>query len=306
MRIAVVGAGALGLYYGAMLQRAGNDVHYILRRDYDVVMKSGLHVFSVNGNFHLENVKGYKTAQEIGTVDLVLVALKTFANHAFSELITPLLADNSVILTLQNGLGNEEELAALFGEARIVGGVAFLCANRGEPGVLHHLGEGRVIIGEFCGNRTDRTFALSELFRKAGIPCRVVDELLKARWEKLVWNIPFNGICALTLKPVDALLRHGPTRKLIIDIMLEIIEAGNAQDIREKIKTSFADNLVSFSEGLGSYKPSMLIDRIERRQLELDAIFRNPLMLATQKGVSMPKVEELYALLDLSERDSEV
>ncbi len=306
MRIAIVGAGALGLYYGAMLQRAGNDVCYILRRDYEAIQAHGLRVLSVNGDFHLEKVKGYRTATEIGEVGLVLIGLKTFANHMFGELITPLVGKETIILTLQNGLGNEEALGMLFGAERIVGGVAFLCANRGEPGVVHHLGEGRIIIGEHNRYETDRTEKLAGLFRKAGIPCCVVAELKKARWEKLVWNIPFNGICTLVLKPVDVLLSHIETRKLVIDIMTEVIEAGNAQGITEKIKPSYADNLITFSEGLGPYMPSMLIDRIEHRQLELEAIFKIPLVTAMQKGIAMPKVEELYALLDLGEAHKQV
>jgi 2-dehydropantoate 2-reductase len=306
MRIAIVGAGALGLYYGAMLQRAGHDVSYLLRRDYHAVMENGLQVLSVNGDFHLDKVKGYDTASEMGEADLVLVGLKTFANQRFGELITPLVGDNTEILTLQNGLGNEESLAALFGADRILGGVAFLCANRGEPGVVHHLGEGRIVIGEHVNRDTVRIEALAELFQRAGIPCRFVSDLKKARWEKLVWNIPFNGICALMLKSVEDLLRHEGTRQLIIDIMHEVIEAGNSQDINDKIRPEFAAHLVRFSEGLGPYKPSMLIDRLEHRRLELDSIFSVPLAAAKEKGISMPKVEELYALLDLSEADNKV
>ncbi len=301
MRIAVVGAGALGLYYGAMLQRAGNDLYFILRRDYEAIKAGGLRVLSVNGDFHLEKVNGYKTASEIGEVDLVLIGLKTFANQMFEELITPLLGKETLILTLQNGLGNEDALAALFGAERILGGVAFLCANRGESGIVHHLGEGKIIIGEFDDIETGRAEKLADIFRNAAVPCNAVRELKKARWQKLVWNIPFNGICALMLRPVDILLRHNETRKLITDIMGEVIEAGNAQGIKDKLLPSFADDLISFSEGLGSYKPSMLIDRLEHRQLELEAIFRIPLSEAAKKGVSMPKVEELSALLDLSE-----
>jgi 2-dehydropantoate 2-reductase len=306
MRIAIVGAGALGLYYGAMLQRAGHDLRYLLRRDYQAIMENGLRVLSVNGDFHLDSVKGFKTASEMGEADLVLVGLKTFANHMFGELIAPLVGEKTTILTLQNGLGNEDFLADLFGAERVLGGVAFLCANRGEPGEVHHLGEGRIIIGEYARCETGSIEDLSKMFQLAGIPCRTVADLKKARWEKLVWNIPFNGICALMLKTVDVLLSHGGTRQLIVDIMHEVIQAGNAQDINEKIKAGFADSLVTFTEGLGPYKPSMLIDRLEHRQLELDAIFKVPLAAAKKKGVHMSKVEELYALLDLSEAESKV
>jgi 2-dehydropantoate 2-reductase len=301
MRIAIVGAGALGLYYGAMLQRAGNDVHFLLRSDYEAIRENGLQVFSVNGDFYLKKVQCYQAAQQIGEVDLVLIGLKTFANHKYNELIPPLLGRQTIILTLQNGLGNEETLADLFGADRILGGVAFLCSNRGEPGVVHHLGEGRIIMGEFNSADTTRTEMIAGLFCVAGVPCRAVPELKKARWEKLVWNIPFNGICALMKLPVDAILSHSGTRQLVIDIMEEVIAAANVQGIKEKIKMSLAQNMVQFSEGLGPYKPSMLIDRLESRPLELGAIFQVPLEAALLKGIKMPKVEELYALLDLGE-----
>ena len=118
MRIGIVGAGALGLYYGAMLQKAGCDVRFLLRRDFDAISARGLQVCSTGGDFHLPRVQGYRTPEEMGPVDLVVVGLKTFANGSFSRCIAPLLHGETAILTLQNGLGNEEELAALFGADR--------------------------------------------------------------------------------------------------------------------------------------------------------------------------------------------
>jgi len=302
MRIAVVGAGALGLYYGAVLQKAGNDVHFLLRRDFDAVAENGLMVYSVNGDFHLPHVKGYRTPEEIGEVDLVLIGLKTFANHRYSELVSPLLGKNTFILTLQNGLGNEEVLASLFGEERILGGVAFLCSNRGIPGVVHHLGEGRILLGEYTRTGTARADKFAAMFMEAGIECKAVPDLKRARWEKLVWNIPFNGLCALMLKPVDVVLSLDATKKLIINMMGEVIAGGNAQGLMKDMPNSLADKMVVFSENLGAYKPSMMIDRIEGRSLELDAIFGVPLIAAANHGVAMTRVEELHALLQLVEQ----
>ncbi|MEA5113807.1 MAG: putative 2-dehydropantoate 2-reductase [Geobacteraceae bacterium] len=302
MRIAVVGAGALGLYYGAVLQKAGNDVHFLLRRDFEAVMANGLTVYSVNGDFHLPRVKGYRRTEEIGEVDLVVIGLKTFANHRYSELISPLIGSSTLILTLQNGLGNEEALSALFGEERILGGVAFLCSNRGVPGVVHHLGEGRIILGEYTRKGTARAEKIAAMFVEAGVECKAVPDLKRARWEKLVWNIPFNGLCALMMKPVDELLSLDATRKLIIDMMGEVIVGGNAQGLMKDMPGTLAEKMVIFSENLGAYKPSMMIDRIEGRSLELDAIFGVPLEAAASRGVAMPRVEELHALLQLMEK----
>jgi 2-dehydropantoate 2-reductase len=303
MRIAVVGAGALGLYYGAVLQKSGHDVFFLLRSDYEVIKSDGLTVYSINGDFHLPKIKGFRTPTDIGVVDLVLVGLKTSANHLFGELITPLVGDNTLILTLQNGLGNEEMLAALFGKERILGGVAYLCSNRGKPGVVHHLGEGRILLGEYAQMDSTCTETIAACFRDAGVECRIVPDLKKARWEKLVWNIPFNGLCALTLKPVESLLKFEPTRRLITDIMEEVIHTANAQSLLKDIPASIAEKMVASSLKLGQYKPSMLIDRHEGRPLELEAIFGVPLRLAIAKGIKMPQVQQLYALLLLTEKD---
>ncbi|MRR55309.1 MAG: putative 2-dehydropantoate 2-reductase [Deltaproteobacteria bacterium] len=303
MRIAVVGAGALGLYYGAILQKAGKDVYFLLRSDYEAICSQGITVNSVDGNFHLPKVKGFRTASEIGTVDLVLVGLKTFANHLYAELISPLVGSQTQIITLQNGLGNEENLADLFGEEKILGGVAFLCSNRVKPGVVQHLGEGRILLGEYVRESKSRTELIAAVFRDAGIDCRIVSDLQYSRWEKLVWNIPFNGLCALMLKPVESLLLFEPTRNLIIDIMGEVISAANAQSLKKNVPLSLAEKMVASSKRLGHYKPSMLIDRLEAHPLELDAIFGVPLRRAYEKGVQMPRVQQLFALLQLTEKD---
>lgn len=298
MRIAIVGAGALGLYYGALLQRSGQDVHFLLRRDYDAIFRNGLMVYSIQGDFCLPVVQAYRDPQEIGPVDLVLVGLKTFANGSYPELIGPLVGEGTQILTLQNGLGNEEALADLFGEERIVGGVAFLCSNRGEPGEVHHLGAGRIILGEYRRINPDRVELLAAMFAAAGIECRATDDLRRARWEKLVWNIPFNGLCSLLQQPVNRLLTVPATRRLVREIMLEVIRAANAQDLSRLIPDGYADTMLEFTDNMGVYRPSMQIDREEGRQLEISAILVTPLDYGTRRGVAMPRVEMLVTLLE--------
>lgn len=298
MRIAVVGAGALGLYYGAMLQRSGEDVHFLLRRDYEAITREGLRVFSVAGDFTLPRVRGYRAPEEIGPVDLVLVGLKTFANDRFAALLGPLLGERTQILTLQNGLGNEEALSELFGAERVLGGVAFLCSNRGAPGEVHHLGAGRIVLGEYLPRDRERLDRLVAMFGTAGVECRATDDLKRSRWEKLVWNIPFNGLCAILQQPVDRLLSKEASRALVRGIMEEVIAAANAQELTRSIPAGYADSMLEFSDGMGTYRPSMQIDREEGRQLEIAAIFRTPLAYGWRRGISMPRVEMLATLLE--------
>jgi 2-dehydropantoate 2-reductase len=298
MKVAIVGAGALGLYYGALLQKSGVETHFLLRRDYAAVLKNGLRVYSINGDFCLPQVNAWRTPGEIGAADLVIIGLKTFANSSYHELIAPLLKKETLILTLQNGLGNEETLAAVFGGERIIGGVAFLCSNRGEPGTVYHLGAGRIVLGEFVRRDNGRLEELTEMFRVAGVDCRSTDDLKRARWEKLVWNIPFNGLAALLQQSVGRLLAVQATRTLILEIMREVIAAGNRQGLSSTIPESFADSMIEFTDNMGEYRPSMQIDREEGRELEIGAIFRIPLQFAAEKGIAMPRVELLATLLE--------
>ncbi len=302
MRVGVIGAGALGLYYGAMLQRGGHDVHFLLRRDYAAICADGLKVYSVNGNFILEQVQGYREAQQIGEVDLVLVGMKTFANDCLNELVRPLVGARTLILTLQNGLGNEDLLAESFAPEQIIGGIAFLCSNRGQPGEVHHLGEGRISIGNFASQDQARCEVLAKTFNAAGVPCTASDDLIRTRWEKLVWNIPFNGICALTGKDVTELLQHQPTRELVGAMMHEVIRAANHQELCSRIDAEeFVAQMITASDAMDHYRPSMMIDRLEGRTLELDAIYRIPLERASAANAPMPKVDTLYRLLSVGE-----
>ena len=303
MRVGVIGSGALGLYYGALLQKDGHDVHFLLRRDYQAISRAGLKVTSPHGDFHLTKVNGYQSSQEIGPVELVLVGLKAYANDHLAELARPLVTPETTILTLQNGLGNEEVLATAFGGEHVVGGVAFLCCNRGEPGIVHHLDQGSIRIAEFAQGLSTRVKQLAENFNQAGIPCEAFSDLTRIRWEKLVWNIPFNGLCALTGLATDRLLACSETRQLITEVMQEVIAAANSQGLSEPIEAEgYIERLLHMTAGMGAYRPSMMIDRQQASPLELAAIYGIPLERAANATTPMPRVAMLHALLEATEQ----
>lgn len=303
MRIGVIGSGALGLYYGALLQRAGHDVNFLLRRDYQAISQQGLKVTSPRGDFLLDAVKGYRDSAQIGPVDLVLVGLKTYANAHLTELVRPLVGAATTVLTLQNGLGNEEPLVEAFGAARVVGGVAFLCCNRGEPGTVHHLDQGSIRIAEFAGGQTPRLARLAEAFARAGIPCEACPDLVRIRWEKLVWNIPFNGLCALTGLPTDRLLAEPATRALVAEMMGEVVAAANRQGLAAPIDGEASiKRLLALTDGMGAYRPSMMIDRLQGSPLELESIYAIPLQRAAASAAPMTRVAMLHALLKVTEQ----
>src|SRR5215207_1962756 len=167
-RIAIVGTGALGGYYGGRLAQHGHDVHLLLRSDYDHVRRHGLAVRSVSGDFSLsaDRLHVYNDAAAMPAADCVIVTLKSTENHELPRLVTPLLHEKTAILTLQNGLGNEDDLARLFGGERVLGGIAFVCINRIAAGQLHHTEAGFIRLGEFAGEtgRSARAERIVEMF----------------------------------------------------------------------------------------------------------------------------------------------
>ena len=316
MKIGVVGCGALGSYYGAKLCRDGQETHWLLRSDYECVRAKGVRVRSVEGDFHV-NPRCARAPEEIGVCDLVLIGLKTTANGQFAKLLPPLVGENTAVVTLQNGLGNEAPLADLFGAKKILGGLCFVCLNRVEPGVIHHLAHGTIVLGEYERWPDPRTHDLASMIRHAGVPCKVTDDLERAHWEKLVWNIPFNGLGvasaagyeALTGEPwarriprstspclgTDQLLADPRWERLVRELMLEVIAAANALGF--KIPESLAAKQIERTRTMGAYKASTLIDFERGQPLELESMFLEPLRRARKAGVVTPRLAALGAVL---------
>jgi len=286
-----------------------------LRSDYEVVRREGVHIRSVLGDFHVRP-HAARDPREIGPSEMVLIGLKTTANHVFPELLPPLVDAHTLLLTLQNGLGNEEALARLFPVEQILGGLAFVCLNRLQPGLIHHIDHGRIVIGEFQRPPLPRTHELARLFQKAQVPCKVADDLAKAHWEKLVWNIPFNGLGVAAAAGYDAVLQGRlprptpalgpclPTDQLLADsrwyrlvreLMQEVIAAANA--LGHRLETSLADVNIERTRTMGAYRASTLIDFERGRPIELESLFLEPLRLARQAGLATPRLEALCRVL---------
>lgn len=314
MKIAVVGAGALGSYYGAKLLRRGEDLHFLLRSDYEAVKRRGVRVLSPEGNFNVRP-RCARTAEEIGECDLVLIGLKTTANDQFSRLLPPLVGERTAILSLQNGLGNVESLGALFGGETILGGLCFVCINRPSPGVIDHQAFGRIVLGEFNRWPEPRTHDLCSLFQNAGVPCLVTDNLRRSQWEKLVWNIPFNGLGVAGLAGYEAVIRGEAApailrerclatdellaeprwKELARELMLEVIDAARALDL--DVDKRQADKMLRNTESMGAYRASTLIDFERGLPLELNSLFLEPLRLAQEADVPAPRLSALCAVL---------
>jgi 2-dehydropantoate 2-reductase len=328
VKIAVIGCGAVGSFYGAKLARAGHEVHFLLRSDYAAVRRQGVLIRSPEGDFHVQPQCAQRP-EEVGPADLVLIGLKTTANEAFAKLLPPLVGSGTALLTLQNGLGNEDALARLFPVGQIMGGLCFVCLNRVAPGVIQHIGYGQVMLGEFQRQAEPRTHDLAVRFCDAGVPCTVTDNLTRAHWEKLVWNIPFNGLgvagaagyealvasaSALPAPPSDSpqatrtlttdkLLADARWAGLVRDLMLEIIAAARALGF--DVPDTFADQQIERTRTMGAYKASTLIDFERGQPLELQSLFLEPLRQAVRVGVAMPRLAALCAVLKNLDRSAQ-
>lgn len=299
-RIAIVGAGAVGCYYGGRLAQYGRDVHFLMRSDYDHVKRQGLKILSKQGDAHLQGVKVHRTAAEIGPCDLVIIALKTTSNEALHDIIPSLLHENTMLLTLQNGLGNEELLAERYGAKRVLGGLCHVCINRTAPGVIEHLAQGLIAMGEHSGWPQPRTHEIASEFKRCGIVCTVEESLATARWRKLVWNIPFNGLSIVggegrTGLDTAQILSDDSLTYLVRALMHEVI--GAARKLGCEIPTSLADDMIKSTKAMGGYRTSSLIDFEEGREVELDAIWGEPLRRAANAGAEVGRLETLYYLL---------
>ena len=300
LRYGIIGTGALGGYYGACLQKSGSEVHFLLNSDFEHVRDRGLTVQSVNGDFQLPQVNAYRQAADMPPCDVVFICLKTTQNHLLPQLIPP-LAPGAVVLTLQNGLNVEPGLAALVkNQATLAGGTAHICAHKIGPGHIRHADYGRINLAPYTpeGTAQDIPVRLQEIaadLKAAGVETSLSENLLEVRWRKLVWNIPFNGLSVIINAKTDAMMADSHTVFLLEQLMQEVVVGAAAYDVT--IPQDFVQLMLDSTALMTPYLTSMKLDFDNRRPLEVEAIYGNPVRAAQEHGVAMPKTEVLYRQL---------
>jgi 2-dehydropantoate 2-reductase len=296
LRIAIVGSGAIGSYYGTKLACGGSDVHFLMRGDLSEVRQKGLYVRGKGGNFRVAEANCYNSTKEIGACDLVVIAVKTTSNADLVDLIPPLLHERTMLLTLQNGLGNEEFLAKHFGAKRVLGELCFICLRRISRTEIERYDYGHIVIGEYGRKPSERTHAIASQFSVCGIKCSVATDLVLEHLRKLVWNIPFNGLSILA-GGIDtaAILADEALYRVMLALMDEVIDAANK--CGHALETAAAHEQIKRTEEMGKYKPSTLLDWQAGKRLEVEAIWGEPLRRAAAAGANTPRLEIVYALL---------
>ncbi|MGA1204534.1 MAG: 2-dehydropantoate 2-reductase [Opitutales bacterium] len=298
--IGIVGAGALGCYFGIRLAAAGNPVTFLLRSDYQAVREHGMELALVDGTMmRLEQPGVVDSVQDMGRMDWVIIGLKATRNHLYERLLRPVVGPGTVLITVQNGLGNAEALRDLFPGNPVMGALCQIGVNREGPGRIRSFvqGDGFVQLGGDPPVTPEMLEQVRVSFEKAGIRTRITPSLGEALWRKLMWNVPFNGLTVeMGGEGTDAVCGDPVLRARARALMEEIRIAGNA--LGYPIEPGYTDKLLEFTDKLGAYMASSVLDWRAGRRIEVDAIFRKPLEAGTAAGVPMPELKRLVAALE--------
>ena len=295
LRYGVIGTGAIGGYYGARLAQSGQEVHFLLHRDYDYVKANGLQVDSCDGSFHLDHPLAYRSTQDMPQCDVVLVCLKSINNHMLRDLLPPLLKEDTLVVLIQNGIGVEQDVEQQFPGIQLAAGLAFICSAKTEPGRVNHQCYGQINLGNYSCKDEDLVNQVVADFNAAGVTAGLV-EYQEARWKKAVWNMPFNGMTVALKTQTDLLLKNPATRQLIYEQMMEVIGAAQHLGVKN-LDESFAQKMLEMTDAMTPYSPSMRLDYDFHRPMEIHYLYTRPIQIAREAGYAMPKLEMLEAEL---------
>lgn len=294
--VVVLGAGAIGGWYGGRLALAGAKVTLVTRHGAEAITAAGGLELVSGGGRELAPVRAVADPADAGQADLVVIALKATANAEMERLLPPLLKPDTVVLTLQNGMGNVEVLERWVARERILAGLCFVCINRRGPATVESLMPGYIAFAAGWGEPGPVVENVVSQFEAAGVKARVMPSLAEALWKKLCWNVPFNGLAiaggGIT---TDLILASEPLRRLARELMVEVQTAAAAEGIA--IKDGFLQQQFDITEPMGPYRPSSLIDYDDGKDVEVEAIWGEPVRRARTAGVPVPKLETLAELL---------
>ena len=300
MKIAVVGAGAVGGYFGARLARGGEDVHFLARGAHLAAMRErGLRIRSDLGDVDLTPTDTHATDNpaDIGPSQVVLFTVKSYDTESASASLPPLLGPDSVVISLQNGIDNEEKLAARIGAEHVAGGAAYIFAGVAEPGVVRHTGgPARIVFGELDGPRTQRLEAFLAACQRAGIDARLVDDVRAALWTKYVLICAQSGLTAATRQPLGVLRETPPSWNLFRQVLEEGVNVARAEGVA--LPDDLVERTLTSMAGLPpTLYSSLYDDLVAGRRMEVETLQGELSRRAARAGVPAPATSALYAVL---------
>lgn len=297
MRVAVFGAGGVGGYFGARLAASGTDVTFIARGTHlEAIRRRGLRVRAVDEDFTVR-VAATDDPAEVGPVEHVLVSVKSYDTEDVGRRLAPLLLDDTAVVSLQNGIDNEEKLAALVGAEHVAGGVAYIFGHIAEPGVVQRTAKPRsLVFGELDGRSSERLERLQSACEAAGFEATVSDHIQRALWDKATLVGPMAAVTAAARLPIASLLPVPESKELYLKLVSEFAAVARAEGV--DLGDDVLERKLAFAEALGPDARNSLHNDLEAgRRLELDALVGAVLRRARRQSVHTPATEALYAVL---------
>jgi 2-dehydropantoate 2-reductase len=301
-KILIIGAGAIGSFYGALLAKAGARVSVVCRSDYTIVKEQGIQIDSLNlgqWTFRPEHVLAHSKDYP-DTADTVILCTKVIPSIDRIALLRPAVSPQTRIVFIQNGVGIESELTDAFPNHDVISGLAFICCNRTAPGQIKHLAYGKLTLGSLNYARfgDSNTKELCQLINQAGIEAITSSDIITSRWLKCLWNASFNPLSVLSGGlPTQTLLKH--QEPLIRRIMNEVSQVASASG--HPLPPDSIDMNITHTAQMPPYKTSMLLDFERHQPMEIDAIIGNTLQIAAKLNIDTPILQTLYALMKLKE-----
>ncbi len=296
-RILLCGAGAVGVYFcGRMAQGGMVDVSVLCRSDYDVVKEKGYHVSSPAGDFDFHPAGIYRSAAEYpGDADYIIVTSKVLPEVDVPAMIRAAVRPHTAIVLIQNGIEIEKTIVSAFPDNELISSIAYIGVTRTAPGMIVHTDSGKLKFGVFPNGISAKADKLAQLFSSGKIVATITPEIMRARWEKLLWNVPFNPISVLTQSDTARIMADPECLQLVRSVMLEVAALADADGWT--LPETLIDELLEFTRNFPPYKPSMYVDFLNKRPMEIEAIVGNVVRIAERLHVSVPHIFSIYAML---------
>ena len=298
MRIAVMGTGGTGGYFGGLLARAEEEVTFIARGAHlDAIQKDGLAIKSVlAGDFTVPST-ATDNPDDIGPVDCVLFCVKAYDNSEAADQIRPLIGPETMVLSVQNGIDNEEQLGNAIGAEHVVGCVSLVSSTIESPGVIAQTGgPGKIILGEMQGGSSARTEALTSILQNSGITAELHQDIQVALWQKFIGICGVNGVTALTRLPMGEIVACKETHNLMRGTMEEVEAVARASGVN--LPEGCVDQSMDFFSSVEpTVRGSMYYDLAGGRRLELDVLNGTVVRLGSENGIPTPINFAIYAAL---------
>lgn len=289
MRIAVMGSGGFGGYFGALLARGGADVTFIARGAHlEAMQRDGLGVEGGPAPFHLEQVQATGDPQEIGPVDLVMMCVKLWDTEAALSQIRPLVGLETALVSFQNGVLKDSYLRAAYDEAQVIGGVGYVATTISRPGVIARTGPlERLIVGEFDGRRSSRVDAFHAACLAGGVNAELSSDIRREIWEKFVFLVGLSATTAAMRVPIGPIRENPQTRAFLLDVMREVVAVGRAHGV--PLPEDYAEQRLSFADGVAPDMTSSMHHDVERgKPLEVRWLSGGVVELGQEVGIETP------------------